>query len=129
MTYLELKNHVEGLLLGDKKIPKHDLLVPLIKQGIEHIANECTPLSLMTSDVEDDILIVLNVHGQFIRKPVLPVEDTDEIDLDNSLLSALSNLVAFYISKNPTLEISANTYMCDYKWVLYRAMEANDYDV
>lgn len=127
MTYGDFKISIEALLLGDKKLPENKYVLSFLKQGLERVASDCSPLSLVSEDIEDDIFIYLNGSGQFIRVPNLPVSDGDLIDLDNSLLGALSNLVASYISTRPEVYqkcmINADKALMDYKWNMYRILE------
>ena len=99
MTYRALKFVCEGLLTGDNKLPREDdVLKALLGMAYNHISNKCTVLNLMTLDKSADILR-LSGGKHMIRRPDLPVTDTDELDIDDDLCYVAASLVASYISK------------------------------
>jgi len=130
MTYGTFKTHLNALLLSDRTKGDDALLLPLLRQALNAVAIECFALSLVSDDSADDILIALNKEGQFIRVPLLPENDDDFIDIDESLCLAVVNVVASYIAKDKSVMVKclarANEFMHNYRWTLYRAMESDD---
>lgn len=100
MTFLTLKYTAEGLLTGDNKLPKENtVLLALLSMAYTYIANKCQVLNLMTLDKSEEILRL--GKGQYlVRKPSLPVEDSDELDIDDELGYVAASLVASYVSKD-----------------------------
>lgn len=100
MTYRALKYVTEGLLTGDNKLPREeDVLKALLGMAYNYIANKCTVMNLMTLDKSADI-IRLGGGKYMVRKPDMPVLDTDELDIDDDLGYVAASLLASYVSKD-----------------------------
>lgn len=98
MTYRALKYVTAGLLTGDNKLPKEeDVLKALLGMAYNYISNKCTVLNLMTLDKSADIHR-LGLGSHMLRRPDLPVEDGDELDIDDDLGYVAASLVASYVS-------------------------------
>lgn len=100
MTYRALKYVTEGLLTGDNKLPKEDdVMKALLGMAYNTIANKCQVLNLMTLDKSADILRI-GKSSYMIRKPELPIGETDELDIDDDLCYVAASLIASYVSKD-----------------------------
>ena len=100
MTYGRLKGVIRVFLTGDNVLPKdpEDVLAALEVAFIQ-IANQTTALKLLTPNI--DSTIIRQGPGNFyVRMPVLPDSDADELDIDNELVPAVGRIIASYISKD-----------------------------
>jgi hypothetical protein len=116
---------------GDKNVPNDDNLKPIILQCLKQVAIKCEPLVLLSSNVEDDILTVVE-DELVIRVPIAPSNDNDIIDIDETLVYAVSYLVASKISKNQTITKyinEADMIINDYQWNRYRDIQSGKLDL
>lgn len=99
MTYKKLKGVIRVFLIGDHALPKDpDDLLAALEVAYIQIANQTTALKLLTPNISN--AIIRQGPGNFyIRMPVLPDADTDELDIDSELGPAVARLIASYISK------------------------------
>lgn len=128
MTFLESKKLLTTLLFGDIKIPENDLLFSLYDQAFNYIANECIPLKLLTKTNDFSTLRTVDIGDgviRYIRKPRLPKQDGDVLDIDNELCFALTNLVASYLSKAKAGDLYAQALemISKYNWKLFNTRE------
>ena len=131
MKYIDFKTHLNEIMSGDKKVPEDEKLKPIMLQCLKQVAIKCEPLVLMSRDIEDDILKTLE-DRLFIRVPKLPQSDDDVIDMDETLVYAVSYLVASKISKNQTIVKYIKEYdeiVNDYLWKRFRDMEDGNFDI
>ena len=131
MKYSEFKVHLNEIMSGDKNVPNDDNLKPIILQCLKQVAIKCEPLVLLSSNVEDDILTVVE-DELFIRVPNISQEDEDIIDMDETLVYAVSYLVASKISKNQTITRytkEADEIINDYQWNRYRDIQSGKLDL
>jgi hypothetical protein len=116
---------------GDKNVPNDDNLKPIILQCLKQVAIKCEPLVLISNNIEDDILQTME-NGLFIRVPKAPQSDNDIIDIDETLVYAVSYLVASKISKNQTIIKyikEADMIINDYQWNRYRDIQSGKLDL
>jgi len=99
MTWGRLQALAEALLAGDHTLTTNpEGRIALLQYAIEEIADRADVLYLETDDVTVDR--VRKSYNQFIiRRPDLPSDDSDTIELDVSLCFAAARLIASYISK------------------------------
>ena len=122
MLFKEFKVHLKAELIGDRIVPDDELLKPLIKTAISEVALRCSPLHLVTDDLDFEVLRILTTlnDGKFIRMPFYPNNDADIIDIDDILCPVIVYLVASRISKsNKDYIVKADKIMNDYNWELY----------
>jgi hypothetical protein len=130
MKYIDFRTHLNEIMSGDKTVPADDKLKPIILQSLVQVAKQCEPLVLISDDIEDEILQVVE-DGLFIRVPKTPNDDEDIIDMDETLVYAVSYLVASKISKNQTITKythEADRIINDYQWQRYRDIESGKFD-
>jgi len=130
MKYIDFKNHLAGAMLGDKNVPDFVKLKPIMLECMTEVAIQCEPLCLMGRDVEDDILKTME-NGLFIRKPNIPVDNDEHIiDMDETLVYAVSYLVAYKLSKNNQAknEKDAKKIINNYQWKRYNDTKDNNYE-
>lgn len=118
MTLGELREHTSALLKmsGDAKLPDNDVYIPILHQAMVEIANETYPLTLITTDNQQNILREFQ-YGMYVREPERPALDTDTLDLDTDLCFAASNLIASKFARDPMVKQS-------YSQEAYRAIDA-----
>jgi len=106
MTFGELRDITSMLVLGDFTVPAEDVrLIPLLKLAYTEIADMATPLKWLTLN-KDVAILRQGVGDYFVRMPSLPVDPTDELDIDSELVPAVARLMASYIAK----ELSTKAY-------------------
>lgn len=122
MKLIDLKKHTEAIMVGDIAIPSNDLYIPLLTQALNDIAHNAYCLSLLTQDTEEDILRSLG-NGYYIRRPLAPTSDTDDVDIDEDLQYAASNFIASYISsiKPMFYDNKAESIIHDYNYKVVNA--------
>ena len=99
MTYGELKILATGLLSSDYPLPDSESSKKaLLGMAYRYIANKCQVLNLQTLDKSKDILR-LGRGDYVVRKPSLPTEDDEELDIDDELGDAAACLMASYVSE------------------------------
>ena len=100
MTYGMLKNVATGLLVGDKVLTSDGkVLVSLLAMAFNEIAMHANSLHLMTLNRAGETTRL--AQGEYvIRTPELPVDDTDELDIDNELGFVAARYLASYMSQN-----------------------------
>jgi hypothetical protein len=131
MKYSDFKIHLGEIMSGDKKVPENKKLKPIILQCLREVAIRCEPLCLLSDNVENDILTVVE-DELFIRVPHLSQKDSDKIDMDETLVYAVSYLVASKISKNATIvkyTKEADEIINDYQWNRYRDIQSGKLDL
>lgn len=102
MTYKRLKSLASGLLIGDNKLPKDpEEVLALLEMAYIYITDKCQVLNLQTED-KSAAIQRLGRGKHLVRKPDLPINDTDELDIDDELGPAVASLIASYISEKKT---------------------------
>ena len=103
MTYKRLKSLASGLLIGDNKLPKDpEELLALLEMAYIYMTDKCQILTLQTED-KSAAIQRLGRGKHMVRKPELPMADTDELDVDDELGPAVASLIASYISDKKTM--------------------------
>ena len=123
MNFEEFKNALSGVRLGDKGVPKDDILIPLINESLNQIAREVKPLGLVSSDIRDELLVILN-EKYFIRKPNQIVDDNSLLDIDEALLFAVVHHTASFVvhRDNKAEQIyRKDEIVADYKWMRHES--------
>ena len=99
MTYKRLKSTTSGLLAGDNILTEDsESLLGLLEMAYNDVASHADALHLLTTNRDGDILRI--AQGEYlIRVPELPINDDDELDIDNELCFAVARLLASYVSE------------------------------
>jgi len=100
MTYGNLKYLVKALLIGDNTLTKdnNEVLV-LLAYAYDKIANEADALKLFTAESENQQIIRQGPGRMFVRQPVLPVDDSDELDIDDELCFVAARYMCSFVSR------------------------------
>lgn len=98
MTYADLKTLTKALLTSDFPLPDTEAATKaLLSMAYNYLVDKCQVLNLQTEDKSDNIQRL--GRGDFlVRKPELPKNDKDELDIDEDLCYAVASLIASYIS-------------------------------
>ena len=100
MTYGNLKNLVRALLIGDNTLTKNeDEILVLLEYAYDKVANEADALKLFTTDVASNRILRSGPGRQFVRKPAIPTDDADELDIDNELSYAVARYICSFVSR------------------------------
>jgi len=100
MTYGNLKNLVRALLIGDQTLTKNEAeILVLVEYAFDKVANEADALKLFTEDVAANRILRSGPGRQFVRKPALPTNDADEMDIDNELCFAVARYICSFVSR------------------------------
>ena len=100
MTYKFLKDLTRGLLIGDNQLTiNNDELIAMVAYAYEKIANEADAMKLLTSLDESDKIIRQGPGNTYIRRPELPTDDTDELDIDDDLVFPAARYLASFVSR------------------------------
>lgn len=98
MTYGRLKILTSALLTGDTKFVKDpNEALALLEMAYGYLVDKCQVLNLQTED-KSAMIQRLARGDMLIRKPELPIADTDELDIDEELCPAIASLLASYVS-------------------------------
>ncbi len=99
MTYGGLKSLVAGLLIGDNNMPKDDVIFKsLLSYAFDMIANKAEALRLLTMTSTEDI-VRLGPGEYLVRTPIMPDNDSDELDIDHELGFVAARYIAAMLSK------------------------------
>ena len=100
MTYGRLKHLTRALLIGDNALTKNeDEVLALLAYAYDIIANQADALKLFIIDRSSEKLLRQGPGKLFVRKPYLPVEDTDELDVDDELGFVAARLISSFVSR------------------------------
>ena len=101
MTYEELKATAGVFLTGDNVLPLRDpaKMQAMVSSAYKFAAKKCTALKLLTTTREDSI-IRMGPGNTYVRKPKLPVNDTDVLDIDDELGDAIARIMAYQVAKD-----------------------------
>ncbi len=99
MTYGNLQYLTKALLIGDNVLTKDENeLLMLVDYAYDRLVQEVDVLKLYTDD--DTLNIVRQGSGTlFLRKPDLPADDTDELDIDHELGFVVARFIASFVSR------------------------------
>lgn len=126
MTFDEFRIVLEGTIFGNKKVREDKYLIPLVNQALKQIAIDAEPITLVSSDIRDDILVILE-DGDFIRVPNEITVGTDELDIDEFLIFAVVHFTASFIVHKDDKEEKkddAQKIVSDYNWMKYNSTKA-----
>ncbi len=100
MTYGNFKYLVKALMIGDNVLTKdnNEILV-LLQYAYDKIANESDALKLFTAVSVDKEIIRQGPGNLYVRMPLLPENDSDELDIDDELCFAAARFVCSFISR------------------------------
>lgn len=98
MTYADLKTLTKALLTSDFPLPDTESATKaLLGMAYNYLVDKCQVLNLQTQDKSEAIQRL--GRGDFlVRKPNLPKNDKDELDIDEDLCYAVASLLASYLS-------------------------------
>lgn len=98
MTYADLKTLTKALLTSDFPLPDTEVATKaLLSMAYNYLVDKCQVLNLQTQDKSEAIQRL--GRGDFlVRKPDLPKNDKDELDIDEDLCYAVASLLASYLS-------------------------------
>lgn len=98
MTYADLKTLTKALLTSDFPLPDTEAATKaLLSMAYNYLVDKCQVLNLQTQDKSEAIQRL--GRGDFlVRKPDLPKNDKDELDVDEELCYAVASLLASYLS-------------------------------
>lgn len=103
MTYGEIKSLVRALLIGDQTLTKNeDEILMLLAYAYDKIANESDAMKLFTEDVVENRILRIGPGRQFIRRPVLPEDDIDVLDIDDELCFVAARFMCSFVSREKT---------------------------
>ena len=100
MTFNDLKLQASMLLTSENKLPKdNDTLKASLKFAYIELADMATPLKWLT--LNKDYGIMRQGPGDYlVRMPEMPIDNTDELDIDEELVPAVARMLASYIAKD-----------------------------
>lgn len=116
MTYKKLKILSKALLSSDFPLPEDDESIKaLLEMAYNYIADKCQVLNLQTED-KSAFIKRLGRGKMMVRKPDLPENDEDELDIDDDLGPAAASLIASYITEKKVAihQSRADTIIRDY---------------
>ena len=125
MTYEMLLNVTKGYLTGDNALPSdEDVVLQLLNSALTTVATRAESMHLMTLSTTDDVLRA-GSGDYLIRKPLLPEDMEDEVDIDEELTFAVARLMASYISreKGGIHAKEAGRVILDYNGSVYELIE------
>lgn len=100
MTYSTLKSLVSALLIGDNTLTKNnDEVLALLDYAYDKIANETDAMKLFTEDSASYKILRQGPGRQYIRRPALPTEDTDVLDIDHELGFVAARFICSFVSR------------------------------
>ena len=131
MKFSEFKIAVEGATTGDKKLPDNDKLIPLTNEAMKMVARKSHPLTLITNDIRDDILVHVDDENYFIRKPKLIEDDESVLDIDEELHFAVVYQTAMLFGHRDNkayYKALMSDVQNDFAWTRYQTLEGVDAD-
>ena len=100
MTFDELKLQTSMLLTSENKLTNDvAMLKASLKFAYIEIADMSTPLKWLTLNKDIDIMRQ-GPGSYFVRMPSMPVDGTDELDIDSELVPAVARMIASYVAKD-----------------------------
>ena len=100
MTYGNLKYLVKALLIGDNTLTKdnNEVLV-LLAYAFDKIANQADALKLFTASSDHNQILRQGPGKMFVRKPNLPEDDSDILDVDDELCFVAARYICSFVSR------------------------------
>ena len=100
MTFGMMKHLTRALLIGDNQLTTNeDEMQVLLLYAYQKVATESDAMLLWTNDPSKQILRSGPGHI-YIRTPLLPESDSDELDIDEDLCPAVSRYIAAFVSRD-----------------------------
>jgi hypothetical protein len=101
MTWRRVKSLTNSLLSGDTPFPMDDeeSAIALLEYALEQVAIESYVSILISDTPVTNNTIRVNDDGKYVRRPNLPSDDNDIIDIDKGLVFAVCRLMASYLSR------------------------------
>jgi len=104
MRWKKAKVLVSALLTNNMVLPDdEEESLALLEYALQEVANRATTLRLLTTNVDNRIAKHTDIEGVFMRLPALPVNDEEELDIDEQLCFAVARFMASFIVDSPTL--------------------------
>lgn len=100
MTYSDLKLQTSMLLTSENRLPQDENMIKAsLKFAYIELADMATPLRWLTKN--KDYGIIRQGPGDYlVRMPEMPIDNTDELDIDSELVPAVARMLASYIAKD-----------------------------
>ena len=99
MTYGRLKHLTRALLIGDNTLTRNnDEVLALLDYAYDRLVSEVDVLRLYTGNSNVEVARQ-GVGSMVLRKPVLPSNDSDELDVDHELGFVLARFICSFVSK------------------------------
>ena len=100
MTYGNLKHLTRAILIGDSTLTKSEEEIHvLLAYAFDLIANQADALKLFITDVPANQILRQGPGKNFVRKPALPISDTDVLDIDDELCYVAARFIASFVSR------------------------------
>ena len=131
MTLEFARDHTDALLTtaGEIKIPAIEMYSIIFHQQLQTIASNSYVLKLHT-EAEDFKVLREIAEGLYIRTPDRPEAPNSEIDMDEELGYAASNMTASVLSRNPLnkemFERAAMGIIQDYDFKIYETLKLRE---
>jgi len=125
MRYDIFKKLTQGFLAGDYTIPDdNDVVLALLQGALIETAMRANSVHLMTMSESEETLR-LGPGDYLIRMPKLPVDDVDELDIEEELIFVVARLFAASVSAaNQALHMQlAERMILDYNGKTYEIIE------
>lgn len=94
MTFGEFKSYLLSFMPGRTDLPDDSTIRALVHRALKRIAKETVPLRLVVDDPSQITVIRKIDEDTFIRTPLFPFRDDDDIDIDSELIDAVAAHVA-----------------------------------
>ncbi len=131
MTLDYIRSHCEALLTtaGEIKIPPLEQFSVILHQQLQIIASNTYVLQLQTQAEDFRVLREIS-EGLYIRLPFRPEAGNSEIDVDEELVYAASNMAASVFSRKPLnkemFERAAMEMIQAYDFKIYETMKIRE---
>lgn len=132
MTFKEFKIILDGIRSGGG-ITDDTKLIPLTNEAMKMVARTSKPLTLVSSDIADEILTHIDESDSlyeivdsedFIRVPEKIVDDNSVLDIDDDLTFAVVYQTAMLFASNKAeYKILRDGYIADYAWMKYNVVQ------
>ena len=95
MVYSEMKDLILYQMPGryDDELPPDKVVRSMVHRALKRIARETIPLRLTVEDITSITVVRKIDESTYIRTPIAPYRDDDDIDCDSELMEA----IAFYV--------------------------------
>jgi len=92
MVYSEMKDLIKNQMPGryNTELPPDEVIRLMVHRALKRIAKETVPLRLVVNDASQLTIIRKVDDDTFIRFPIMPFRDDDDIDVDEELVEAVA---------------------------------------